>query len=314
MSSATAAMAAAPAAPASPAAPAGAAPGTPAVQTGAAGAPGAAPAAPANEEFAYARDWAPEIRDGVVKAAFKDPQSIAVGYLAAQKLIGVPPDQIIRMPKADDATGRREALSKFGIPAKVEDYKINAPQGADDSLKAMVGTAAAELHRIGIPQPEAQKLVDWWTDYGNKTVAEEAKQWGATVTKESAELNVEWGERGNANRAAIKEAQKMLGWDDATIDAMAKAVGLKKTFGALAKIGTPMLPAEFKGGEAGAGKGGFNAFTPAEATAKRSQLMNDEGFAKRWYSGDAEARREMAALDSIIADGKAQQMAAFNVS
>lgn len=305
MTSATAALAGTTTAPA--------AATTTTAQTGAAttaAAAGATTPTAGNDEFAYAKDWEPEVREGIVKAGFKEPKAIAAAYLSAQKLLGVPADQIIRMPKADDLAARRDALSKFGIPATVEEYKIESPGADPEFLK----TAASWMHEVGIPMREGQELAKRWAAFGDKTVKDDQAAWAAAVTKETGELNTEWGERGNANRAAVKEAQKLLGWDDATVDAMARAIGLKKTFSALAKVGQPMLPAEFKGGAGGGGGNNFNAMSPQDAAAKRNELMADGEWAKRWLAGDRAARAEALALDTIISDANTLAMSGTTYS
>lgn len=279
------------------AAPAAGAPtGTP---TPAAAPAGGAPVVPAANagEYAYAADWQPEIREAVVKAGFKDVQGIASAYIAAQKLIGVPADQIIRMPKADDLTGMRAAIAKFGVPAKVEDYKIDVGAGADPEF---VKTAAGWFHEVGIPAWQGKELAKKWEDFGNKQIEAGQTAWATQVTKDTTELHAEWGDNKNVNLLALKEAQKFGGFEDKEIDAMARAVGLKKTFAFLAKVGTPLLPDQFKGGQGG-GSGAFNTMTAQEAAARRTTLMSDREWGKRYIAGDREARAEMDAINAALA-------------
>ena len=71
--------------------------------------------------------------------------------------MGLPADQILRLPKADDAEGMMKVYDRLGRPAKPEEYKL--PKVAHRTPEAE--KAAQEwFHKAGLTTSQAAKVTE----------------------------------------------------------------------------------------------------------------------------------------------------------
>jgi hypothetical protein len=220
-------------------------------------------------------------------AKFRDGrlEDFAEAYRNAVKLIGVPPDQIIRV--SDD---RMAALRKLGAPEKPDSYQFTPPEGVPEEL-ALGG--ALDWYRevaakAGLLPEQAQAVYE---AYVRKT-AEMREAFTENVRKAEASLRLEWGPQYDGNIAAAKKAVSALGLEEAVAEA---GLGANPAFvKAMVAVSRAMFPAET--GPTG-GQGPVLPADPAEARAEAKRLMEQAFQAHR-----AGRREESAALQRRAAE------------
>jgi len=265
------------------------APDAPATESVAAPAP--AQAAPAPAALMAAEWWQalPEpVRADPNIAKFRDGrlEDFVEAYRNAVKLIGVPPDQVIKIG-ADD---RIAALRKLGAPEKPDGYQFTPPQGVPEEL-ALGG--ALDWYRevaakAGLLPEQAQAVYE---AYVNKTF-ELQKAFAENTRQAEASLRLEWGPQYDGNIAAAKKAVAALGLEDAVAEA---GLGANPAFvKAMVAVAKAMYPSET--GPSGA-QGPVLPADPAEARFEAKRLMEQAFQAHR-----AGRREESAALQRRAAE------------
>jgi len=259
-----------------------------------------ASAAPAANAPDFAKDWnvAPEVGTWMGESGFKTPADFASAFMATKKLVGHDPANVIIKPKEGDSAARLAILKTLGAPEKPADYGLKLPEGGDPKFKE---AAETWMHQAGIPKPEAAALYDAFNKYAAERNASQAE---ASEAARVAEYNAfrekvgnDYGRLEAEARAAAKQAE--LTPDEGL--ALEMGLGVERATTIMAKLGKHFVETAFKGGEAERG-GQFN-FTPEAARAQREMLMADPHFSRRWNLGDVDARKQIAALVSIEADG-----------
>ncbi len=245
----------------------------------------------------------------------KDIEGLARGFHGAQKLVGVPKDQILRLPTDDKPESWAPVYDKLGRPEKADGYKLTLPQGVELNAEA-AKPIFEEAYNLGISQKQLDGL------YGKlRTVAEangaaaKAKS-EAEVAASSAALKTEWG---------VAYDQKIA---DATlaIDHFAKELklgdGLKADLERSGLGNNPALAKLFAGLAAnlkedgkltGRASGSESLASPTEARQNINALRQDKTFMAQYMDkralGHAEAVAKMAALHAQAYPEAGQQAA-----
>lgn len=80
--------------------------------------------------------------------------------VGAEKRLGVPADQLVRLPTTDDET--KALYAKLGAPETPEGYNIGLPKDASDDDKAAAASFAKHMHEQGpFPPAFVKAAVDW---------------------------------------------------------------------------------------------------------------------------------------------------------
>lgn len=101
-------------------------------------------------------------------ANFKGPvkevmPKFAKSMLEGQRFIGVPPEQIVRLPKADaDAAAWDPVWTRLGRPDSPDKYELKAPDGITISPK-LDAVARAAFHKAGISAKAATQIYQEFT-------------------------------------------------------------------------------------------------------------------------------------------------------
>ena len=246
----------------------------------------AAPAAPAAAEWWQSLPETLRVDPNIAKFRDGRLEDFAEAYRNAVKLIGAPPDQVIKVGAED----RKAALRKLGAPEKPDGYQLTPPQGVPEEL-ALGGAldwyrqVAAEA---GLLPEQAQAIYE---AYVNKTF-ELQQAFAERVRQAEASLRLEWGPQYDANIAAAKKAVAALGLEEAVAEA---GLGANPAFvKAMVAVAKAMYPAEVG---PGAAQGPVLPVDPAEARAEAKRLMEQAFQAHR-----AGRREESAALQRRAAE------------
>jgi hypothetical protein len=271
-----------------------AAPAAPAVDPAAAP---AAPAAPAPE--AWTAKFEPEVKGYAELKGWKDPAEAVRSTMNMEKLLGVPADQIIRMPKADDAEGMTKVFDRLGRPAKADGYKFTAPEGAGENF---VKNAQGWFHEAGLTEGQAAKVVEkFGADVAQtRKAAAEAE---ALRAKEGVEkLNKEWGAAMDKNTAIVDGVAREFGMSAEQVLGLRKALGPDGAMKFLYSIGQKLGEDTFVA-QNGGPKGFGNVMTPDAAKARITALKADKEFREKLVNGNVEAKAEWDRLHKFASPG-----------
>jgi hypothetical protein len=209
---------------------------------------------------------------------FATAQDMAKGLVEAEKRLGVPAEQLLKLPtKADDAEGWKEVYAKLGRPETPDGYRFELPADATDELKGIVKELGVTAHAAGLSQAQLVPVVGLL----NKYVADAAE--AATQAREEqtaatqATLKKEWGAKYDVYAKEIGRFLVANGGqplvDELNAGGMGNSVGLNKL---LAKMMDAMAEPGGDGGGHGREDLGGGPMTPAAARAEINKLESEE--------------------------------------
>lgn len=219
--------------------------------------------------------------------------ALANSYREAEKFLGAPKDELVRLPKATDAEAVKAFRLKIGAGEKPEDYDFKDVKYADgtelneDFVTMMRNTFVAK----GVAKDDALEIVKSVVKFIDDSDASEATVRLGKIAAANDELRKSWGNNMEANTFIAKQAAAKLGLDKEVLEAM-EQVSPVKFAQALLKIGQMMGEDNFVKSPAH-GKG---VMTTDQAAARLSQLTADTAWAAKLAAGDTAALAEFDAL------------------
>lgn len=238
-------------------------------------------------------------------------------YGGAEKLIGVSPDKVLRLPEASADAATLDAFwGKLGAVKEAKDIDLSTIKGADgkpfdeklgEVIRATAVKTRAPKDVVLAVTAELQKHFD----------AEAAQQntiKSGTIAADKAALAASWGANAPANMFIANQALEKLAAAanlpadkaQAAWDALSKVggIGAASALEMLRVIGVQMGEGKFVGG----GPAGTNMpMTREAAMAEITALKGDALFRERLLKGDIESNKQWTALHKIA---YAQQAAA----
>lgn len=200
----------------------------------------------------------------VAKFADQGPEALAHAYANAAKLIGVSPDQVIRLEEArGDIPG---LLRKLGAPEAPDGYEFKAPEGVPEHLAAGENLTwfREQAAKIGLLPQQAEAL---YTSFVERNI-EAQKQVEQYVDQARDTLQREWGQAFDSNIAAASRAARTLGLTEALNQAGLGAD--PNVIKALVRVDRALGGA---GEGAGPAAGSVTPLAPADASAKARALQ-----------------------------------------
>lgn len=232
----------------------------------------------------------------------------AKAHREAQKLIGVPAEQLVRVPKADAPEAELQAYrARLGIPADPKDYDFDTVKKADGTApdQAIIDRAREMAATLQLPKDKAPELLARLVKADESTATETAAVTTAKLETERAALKANWGDNYAVNEVIAKQAGQALmeatGMKPEEIATATKtieeSIGYAKTMELFRQIGLKTGEGRFVQNNNPANHG---LMTQDGAVARLNELKADTVFTKRYLDGDAAARREMDALHLMI--------------
>lgn len=217
----------------------------------------------------------------------------------AEKLLGAPQEQLVRLPKdVNDVAGWNAVYSKLGVPDKVDDYDVSAVKLADG--KPLGDKEAAEIKQIAadlkLPKASATLLAQRLVKLAEAENSNSKAEYEAKMAVETETLKKNWGNNFSANKLIAEETMKKLGIPEEAITALAETAGYAAAMEAFRNVGTRIGEDKFITANRPGG-----VMTKDEAVYKLSQLQNDSIWYGKFAQGDAAAAREFNDLTRIIA-------------
>jgi hypothetical protein len=215
------------------------------------------------------------------------------GYRGAESKLGVPADQVLRLPGKDaKPEDWKQVWQKLGAPEQPDGYDFG--EGLkDDKIAA---SFRAKAHEIGMPAPMAKAAAEWFM--GESTAAREAAEaeWNAKADGEIAALKSAWGNDFDKNIDLAKRVARTMGINEQEAQQLERMFGLKRTAEMFSKFGGALGEHRFVGGQEGSGSFGMSA----EAARQRiADLGKDSAWMAKYVGGDADSKAEWTRLHQI---------------
>lgn len=214
----------------------------------------------------------------------KDLDGLARSYHGQAKLLGVPKDQLLRLPTDDKPESWDPIYNRLGRPEKADAYKLTLPKGVkmnDESAKPIFEAA----HKLGVSQKQLDGLYGALAAQGTaQQAAAKAKMVGDIATGVAA-LKTEWGAATDQKIAggmtALKHYSEQLKLGDGLVTELERT-GLGNS-PALAKL-LDHLHSNLKedGKLVGRGGGDDALHSPTEARQNIAALQQDKEFMKAY--------------------------------
>lgn len=245
--------------------------------------------------------------------ADKDPSAAfletAKAHQEAQAYIGVPKEQLLKLPKADAAPEEwDDVYARLGYSKNADDYKLEGLKRADgsdvdDGFKDFVRSQATELK---LSPAATAKLADaTLKNMEGATAAQTAAQ-TAEATKALEQLRQSWGPNYEANKVIADNAYAALmaaaGFDQtkmtAAIQKLGETAGRAETMQMLLAVGQKLGEDKFVGG-GGPGGGHLGPRNAEQATARIAELKADPTWVSRYLAGGSAEKKEMENLHTL---------------
>lgn len=223
----------------------------------------------------------------------------------AQKFIGAPPDQMLRLPKDEaDGEGWTKVWERLGRPAKADEYDLSGIKfkdgtALDDNMASFLKSAAFDAN---MPKAAAQSFAAKLAAHLDKIEDAESAETQANLQAEHQALKKSWGANFEANKFVAQQGAIGLGWDKDTVDKLEKVVGFGKMMEALRTAGQKFGEDKYVANRA---PGGSGVMTREQAKAKLDELKSDTDWTRKFSLGDKAAMREFNALTEMIAGAEA---------
>lgn len=224
---------------------------------------------------------------GLDKMSARDAAiSEAKAYREASKLIGAPPESMVRIPKeAADTEGWNKVYDRLGVvrdPAKFDFSTVKFADGTaldEDTIKSFRQDAI-----------DLKLTADGAKDYAKKIVAQRDAQKAAEQTAYTEKLAAEkdtlkknWGSNYNMNLVTAQNAAKTLGIQPDEIKALEGTVGFSRVLEIMRNIGARTGEDKFVQG------GGGGAMTVEQAKSELAMLERDTDWSNKFQNGDVNA-------------------------
>jgi hypothetical protein len=215
-------------------------------------------------------------------------------YKGAEKFIGVPPDQVIKIPKSDaPPEDIRAYYERLGAPKEAKDYDLSAVKDA-----GIAEAMRASMHERGVSKDAANAIAKSVATALESKSTTDTTELAATLQAQKDALAKNWGDKFQYNHLQAIEGARRLGIDKDGVAALEKTIGYDKVMEAMRKIGAHTREDTFV--ERGAGGPVGDVTTREGAQARKNELMADKAWVEKYNSGDPAAKREMTRLNQMI--------------
>lgn len=238
----------------------------------------------------------------VTAKGWRGPADLVDSYVNLEKFHGVPPDQLLKLPRADaDPKDWDPVFEKLGRPKEAKEYDIDLPkEGLDEKF---VEFSKSMFHEAGLTNKQAKALSAKWNGYAAEAMkaqaiaAENAKTERTTAANaELAKLQAEWGPAYKANEALVDTAAEKFGMNKDQLLALREAMGPAAAMKFMHAIGSKLgVESPYVGGQ---GPTSFT-MTKEQAQAKIAELKANPAWVAKFAKGDVDVRAESKRLHQI---------------
>lgn len=222
-------------------------------------------------------------------------------YREAERMLGVPKDQLIRLPTdANDTDGWNKVNERLGVPADKAAYNFKELKFADGEAldDSFIDQLSNAVHAARLRPEQATQVVSAFMKFMDETDKSTADSAALLKQQNDAALTTAWGANRDLNETIAKRAASQLGITDDDLVALSAVKGGPATWEMLLKLGKSMGEARFITNENTTGGNGILSLE--QALARKQELYHDEDWVKKFNSGNMEAIKTMDDIDYII--------------
>ena len=239
----------------------------------------------------------------------QEPKAVALAAIKshreAEKLLGHPAKDVIRLPKDGNDPAWRSVWDRLGVPGEAKGYDFSDVKFSDDSpLDAKFSEfLQTTFHTNNVPKSAAAGVARDVVKYLEGLGANGDSDAAAQLAIEKDGLKKEWSFNYNQNMIVASNAARALGVDEETIETLQniKGVGYAKVMEMFRSIGEKIGEDRFVKGPSGGRSG---PMTVAQATEQLDSLKADKVWIEKFNSGDTEAKKQFNQLTELIASGQ----------
>lgn len=230
-------------------------------------------------------------------------QAAIRSHQEAEKLIGAPATEMLRLPKnAQDAEGWQRFNERLGVPKEAKEYdfsslKFKDGSNLDDATAEAIKTA---LQTARVSKENAPIIAKAMIDLADAEDATSEADYALKLNAEREALKVNWGPNTTQNMMIVQQTAKTLGLGEDFVNTLEKSVGYSKTMDAMLKIGQAMGEDKFVMSQTGGGGSG-NYMSAEQALNTLNTKMADSNWATKLQSGDSVVMTEFNTLTTIAA-------------
>lgn len=217
----------------------------------------------------------------------------------AEKLIGAPANEIIRLPKDPNAPEWKGVWERLGKPVEAKGYDLSTVKRTGDKPigDALTDTLRNAAFEANLPKDAATRVAASVIKHLDAEAAAAAALATDKLNLEKTELKKNWGANEAANLVVAKAAVTALGIDPAAVSALENVVGYAKVMEMFRNIGAKIGEDRFVTAGGGANSG---IMTREQAVSEKTELMRDTNWRDRYLKGGSEEKRKMESLNRII--------------
>lgn len=222
-------------------------------------------------------------------------------FREAEKMIGAPPSEMVRLPKdASDTAGWNAVHQRLGRPLEAKGYDFSSIKHVDGKEldTAFVDAFRASAFEAGLSSAAANRTLAAVVKQMDSTATAKGVEREAALAVERDNLRKSWGSNYEANLFVAKRAAEALGYSPEVIEALEniKGVGYAKVMEMFRDIGAKIGEDKIVRVD-----GQNTPMTREAAMARKADLMKDKAWTDRYMAGGAPEMREMQALIKLIA-------------
>lgn len=235
------------------------------------------------------------------KTAIEAVAETIKAHRAAEKFVGVPTDQLIRMPQnAADEAGWKNLWTKIGKPAEAKDYDFTAVKRADGTAldDNFANFMREKSFALNLPKDTAWQMASEFAKYQDGIQVSVKADRDAKLIEERKALDTNWGKNKEANMFVAKAGAAVLGLGPEDVAALEGTIGYAKVMEAMRRVGVLNKEDAFV---AGSGSTSGGVMTREQAISRMAELSADKAFSAKLIAGDAESGRQWKALQIIRA-------------
>lgn len=213
----------------------------------------------------------------------------------AEKFIGAPAKELLRLPKEPGDPAWNQIYERLGKPAKADEYdfkdiKLKDGSALDDDDTAFIRETA---FKANMSKDAARQFAADMVAKRDRDGEQEATIGAADLKAEKDALMKDWGANKDGNLFIARQAALKLGFKPEAIDALQKVAGYGATMQALLNVGQKIGEDKFIANQA---PGATGVLTVQQAKAKLEELKRDSIWRDKYYKGDRAAIAEFDAL------------------
>jgi len=251
-------------------------------------APAEAPKSPA-----WTEGLPDDLRGYAENKRWSDPAAALKSYQELEKVIGAPPERVLKLPGDDSPEAWDGVYKRLGRPDSADGYEFEG--GPVEGIIDMTPQIREWAHEAGLSQKQAAKIHAKYNEQVTAMLGQIDEQTAQVQAADLATLRKEWGSTYGENIDAGKRAKAAFDLDDSAVAKLEEALGTAPTLKLMAKIGRALGEHRVSSEDRGTNAQPFGR-TPAASMDRIKTLMTDKAFTERLKNKEPAAMREWTQL------------------